>query len=363
MAVNQTLDQTAPHTADTVIRVEPGQSVQEALDRGGPGATVQLAEGVHSGNVVIAHPGVTLRGAGAGRTVLVPGPVAPSAVPPLHDAPPDVVSGIVVHGADTDTAGGIGEVAVEGLTVRGFSGAGVYAHTVNGLRLHDVEAVDNTIWGLYVRESSDIEVSRCRGEGSRYAGIALAFCSRADAVVADNECVGNAFGVFVDNSSFARVLRNRCHGNAAGMLLLNQVYPGEPEGGVRDCLVADNDVHDNTLAAGGDDPEALGAAGPPISGVGIALIGTERVSLVNNRVHGNQPGGFSLMPAAVVIDSSAEWGGSDAVDNSLEWNTITGNSPLDVRISVDVTRQRLANNVVGVSEPDSVSGRAAEGTQ
>ncbi|MBB5802531.1 nitrous oxidase accessory protein NosD [Saccharothrix ecbatanensis] len=358
MAVNQTLDQTPRPAADNEIRVEPGQSVQEAVDRAGPGATVLLAEGTHSGNVVVTHPGVTLKGAGAGRTILVPGPVAPSTVAPLHDAPPDVVSGIVVH---SDT--GIGEVAVEGLTVRGFSGAGVYAHTVTGLRLHDVEAVDNVVWGLYVRESSGIDVSRCRGENSRYGGIALAFCARADAVVADSECVGNAFGVFVDNSSRARVLRNRCHGNAAGMLLLHQVYPGEPEGGVRDCLVSDNDVYDNTLAAGGDDPEALGAAGPPISGVGIALIGTERVSVVGNRLHGNQPGGFSVMPAALVVDSSAEWGGSDAVDNSLEWNTITGNSPLDVRISVDVTRQRLANNVVGASEPESLSGRAAEGTQ
>ncbi|GAA1307756.1 right-handed parallel beta-helix repeat-containing protein [Saccharothrix xinjiangensis] len=330
------------------VRIQPGQSIQDALDACAPGAVLRLAEGAYEGSLVIGRPDVALVGAGAGRTVIVPGPVAPTAVPPLHDAPAGVVSGITAHG--------VSGVRVEGLTVRGFSGAGVYAHTATDLRLVDVESVANKVWGLYVRESSKVEVLRCRAEGSQYGGIALAFCSAADALIADCEATANAFGVFVDNSSRARVVRNRSHGNAAGVLLLHQTYEGELPGGVADVLVADNDITGNTLASGGDDPDAPGFAGPPISGVGIGAIGVRRVAVVGNRLHGNAPGGPSVMGAALVLGSSAEWGGSDSVDNSFEWNTITGNTPFDVQLGTDPGNQRFRNNVVGSSQPEAIDG-------
>lgn len=328
----------------TETRVSPGESIQRALDACEPGAVVRLDEGVYEGSVCVTKAGVRLVGAGSGRTVIVPGEVAPSSVPPLHDAPEGVVSGITVHAVDG--------VRVTGLTVRGFTGAGVYAHTVTDLRLDDVVAAGNRVWGLYVRESSGAEVLRCRAEGSQYAGIGLSFCPQADAEIADCLTTGNAFGVFVDNSSHARVVRNSCRGNAAGVMLLNQTYEGELPGGVADVLVADNDLVANTLASGGDDPEALGAAGPPISGVGIAAVGVQRVAVIGNRVHGNLPSGPSVMGAAVVLASSAEWGGSDSTDNSFEWNVVTGNGPVDLQVGTDPGNQRFRNNIVGVAQPE-----------
>ncbi|MDQ3403400.1 MAG: right-handed parallel beta-helix repeat-containing protein [Actinomycetota bacterium] len=337
------------------VHVAPGESIQDAVDTCGPGAVVRLAEGTYPGGIVFARSGISLVGAGAGRTVIVPGDTTvTSSIPALHDAPEAVAHGIAAHSVD--------DISIEGLTLRGFSGAGVYVHTVSGIRLVDVESVDNRVWGLYLRESTRIEVLRCRAEGSQYGAIALAFCASADAVIADSEATASAFGVFIDNSRRARVLRNRCHGNAAGILLLHQTYEGEPPGGVSDCLIADNDVTDNTLVAGGDDPEALGAAGPPISGVGIAMIGAQRVGIVGNRLHGNKPGGMSVMGAALVIGTSADWGGSDSTDNAVEWNTITGNSPLDVQIGTDVANQRFRNNVVGATAPEAIDGCEPERT-
>lgn len=340
--------------APVEVHVQPGESVQAAVEKAGPGGVVRLAEGTFPGSVAVSTSDVTIIGAGAGRTVLVPGPIAPSTIPQLHDAGPDVVSGIAAHG--------VSGLTVEGLTVRGFSGAGVYAHTCTGVRLVDVEADGNRVWGLYLRESSGIEVRGCRGAGSQYAGVALAFCPAADALVTESEATGNAFGVFVDNSSHARVVGNDCHGNAAGVLLLHQTYEGELPGGVADVLVSDNDIHDNTLASGGDDPDALGSAGPPISGVGIAAVGVQRAAIVGNRLHGNKPGGPSVMAAALVLGSSADWGGSDSVDNSFEWNTITGNEPFDMQIGTDPGNQRFRNNIVGVSQPETVEGCRPERT-
>ncbi|MEU4226836.1 right-handed parallel beta-helix repeat-containing protein [Nonomuraea sp. NPDC026600] len=325
-------------------QVRPGESIQRALDEAGAGATIELAAGTYAENVWIRHGGVTLTGTGAGRTVLVPGDSVPEGIPPLHDAAADVVSGITVHGAC--------DVTIAGLTVRGSSGAGIYAHTVTGLTVRDVEAAGNAVWGVYVRESSRCEVTGCTASGSQYGGIALSFCPEADGLVADNEAFANAFGIFIDNSSHVRVLRNACHGNAAGLLMLNQTYEGEPDGGVRDCLVSGNDLYGNGLAAGGDAPDALGAAGPPISGVGLALIGTHRVSVVDNRIHDNHPGGETVMGAAFVMGSSKDWGGDDAVDNHILWNLVTGNSPLDHQLGVDLERQVCAGNTADKGEPE-----------
>ncbi|KMS90415.1 right-handed parallel beta-helix repeat-containing protein [Prauserella rugosa] len=342
-------------STDSEILVAAGESVQAALDTAGEGTVVRLGEGTFAENLSVTTSGVRLVGAGSGRTVLVPGATTTAtSIPPLHDAPADVVSGIALHG--------VRDIAIEGLTVRGFSGAGVYAHSCHGVRLTDVEADGDRVWGLYLRESADLRVESCSARGSQYAGVAFAFCAAADGVVTGTEATGSAFGVFVDNSSGVRVVGNRCHGNAAGILLLHQTYEGELPGGVRDCLVSDNDVRANTLAAGGEAPDALGAAGPPISGVGIAAIGTQRVTVVGNHVHDHRPTGETVMPGAVVLASSADWGGSDAVDNTLEWNTITGNEPFDALVATDPSAQRFRNNVIGTSEPAQLDDHAPQGT-
>ena len=337
------------------VLVAVGESVQQALDAAGPGATVRLAEGSHAGNLWIRHSGVTLVGAGSGATVLTPGAVTPAQLPPLHDAPPDVINGIGIHGE------GVRDVTIKGLTVRGFSGAGVYVHSATGVHIEDVHVVQNAVWGIYLRESSRLEVLHCKASGSQYAGIGISFCPEAKAHVRHCESFANAFGIFVDNSSFAKLLRNTCHGNAAGILMLNQIYAGELPGGVSDCLVADNDIYGNTLASGGN-PEGLGAAGPPISGVGLSMIGTTRVTAVGNRVRGNHPGGPSVMNAGIVVGSSKDWGGDDPFDNYLLWNESYDNSPLDIAVADNIPPQHLANNKALATAPEKIDGCAAPET-
>ncbi|WP_157252040.1 right-handed parallel beta-helix repeat-containing protein [Nonomuraea typhae] len=327
--------------------VKPGQSIQRALDEAGPGARIVLEEGVYEETVWIRHDDVCLRGAGRGKTVLVPGGDVLPDIPKLHDADAGVVSGI--------SACGVTGVRISGLTVRGFTGAGIYAHTVSGVSVREVEAVDNAVWGVYLRESSGCEVVECRASGAQYGGIALSFCPGARGEITGNEVFRNAFGIFVDNSSQARVLRNACRHNAIGVMLLNQVYEGEPEGGVRDCLVAGNQVFANTLASGVQ-PDGLGAAGPPISGVGLALIGTHRVSVVDNRIHDNHPSGESVMGAAFTIGSSKDWGGDDALDNHILWNQVTGNGPLDFQFGCDLDRQTIWGNRADKGDPVDAKG-------
>ena len=60
-----------PAHAATVHTVNPGESIQQAVDAAAPGDTVQLTAGTYHESVLIARSDLTLRGVGE-RTVLMP---------------------------------------------------------------------------------------------------------------------------------------------------------------------------------------------------------------------------------------------------------------------------------------------------
>lgn len=73
----------APSTSahqSAVHRVQPGQSIQKAVDAARSGDTVLVAAGTYKQSVRITRSGITLRGDAAGRTVLEP-PRAPASPP------------------------------------------------------------------------------------------------------------------------------------------------------------------------------------------------------------------------------------------------------------------------------------------
>ncbi|GAA3412924.1 hypothetical protein [Streptosporangium vulgare] len=97
--------------------------------------------------------------------------------------------------------------------------------------------------------------------------------------------------------------------------------------------------------------------------MGLALIGVHRATVVGNRIHDNHPSGPSVMGGALVLGSSKDWGGDESLDNHISWNRITGNTPLDVQVDADFTRQGFANNVANATAPDTIEGCAAEETR
>jgi hypothetical protein len=83
--------------------VREGQSIQAAIDAAPPGATIEVGPGTYRENVLIAKDGITLAGAGSGRTLLEP-PAQRTSVCPLSFPPADVLeaglNGICVANVD-----------------------------------------------------------------------------------------------------------------------------------------------------------------------------------------------------------------------------------------------------------------------
>src|SRR5690606_40090593 len=93
----------------SVHRVTPGESIQKAVDAAEPGDTVLIAPGTYKESVSITVSDVTLRGSGAGRTVLVPGTG--------KDASAEAGNGICVTGPDKEP---LKDVSVPPLPLRGY---------------------------------------------------------------------------------------------------------------------------------------------------------------------------------------------------------------------------------------------------
>ncbi len=62
------------------------------------------------------------------------------------------------------------------------------------------------------------------------------------------------------------------------------------------------------------------------------------------------------MGAGFVMGSSKGWGGDDAVANHVLWNRVTGNTPLDYQLGVDLELQTFAGNVAAKESPAKLRG-------
>src|SRR5687767_8946150 len=82
------------------VHVDPGESIQDAIDAARPGTTIKLAEGTYAGGLLINKDGIELVGEGRKKTKIVE-PATPSAGGECVDpSAPEPVFGICVFDAD-----------------------------------------------------------------------------------------------------------------------------------------------------------------------------------------------------------------------------------------------------------------------
>lgn len=305
--------------------VQPGQSIQRAVDRAAPGDTIRLLEGVYRAAVYAGDKGLRIRGAGQGRTIVVP-PKRVRPTPCWADA--SEASAFCWLFPDDP-------VEVRDLTTRGHRGNGVVAVGVDGFRVRRHTGVGHGEYGIGVFSSTDITLTDNieRGDGG-VAGLYVGDTDDADARIARNRSTGWSFGAFLRDSRDGTVRHNVLRGNCIGVLSLDTGPNGEqtdPESGetftnvaAGDWRLVDNDVVNNDRSCGADD------GAPPLSGHGVVLLGSDNVLVARNRINGNNATGPSVLrPAGLTVVSSAFIGGDAPAHIDVVGNTIRRND-LDV---------------------------------
>jgi parallel beta-helix repeat protein len=252
----------AGHGFHPAVVVHPGESIQAAVDAAQPGTEILLTPGTYYQSVTVSTPDITLEG--------MTGPHGRRAV---IQNPGGTDNGITV----TSTAS---DFELTNLTVQGFADNGVLLEGVTGFSLTRVTAVDNAEYGLFPVLSSFGTIADCTASGSRDTGIYVGQSSFVS--VTHNHTFDNVNGIEIENSSNIVVAGNDTFHNTAGILI--DLLPGLTVETSSDILVAGNHVHDNNRPNNGD-PGSLESFVP--AGTGILVLGADHVTVVGNRVTGN----------------------------------------------------------------------------
>jgi nitrous oxidase accessory protein NosD len=273
--------------------VRPGESIQKAIKAADPGDTIVVLGGVHHESVVIKKDGISLRGDDA---VLKP---------PAKPTSSCGASGFCVQADD---------VSISGFTVRNFPASGIIAIGARNAKFVTNRAFNNGEYGIAAFSSPGTRMIANLTSGSDDAGLYVGDSPHADATVVANETYDNFLGILVRNALHGKIVGNRVHNNCLGMLFLADA-PG-PAGAFG---VSGNKVVNNTRAC----PAFEDA--PPLSGVGIALLGARGMESKGNHIVHNVPSGPTGFSGGVVVTKG--FGGTAPTNNTVVGNTILRNKP------------------------------------
>jgi len=343
----------APALAHGHRAIRVTTTIQAAVDAAGPGDTVEVPPGIYRESVLIDKSDITLRG-------------SRGAVIDAHGA----TNGIRV-GSGQETPGpdgfpvcpplALGNVTVEGLTVRNAEDNGIFLIGVDGFQVRGGRYVNNDEYGVFPRCSTHGLVVGNFAAGANDTGIYVG--NDTDVTVTGNRAVGNTSGFEVENSSSVVVRGNQATGNTAGILVF--VLPGLPRTTTDHVLVEGNVVASNNRPnpVPPDSGEELGLVP---TGSGILDIAGDDVSFRRNVVVGNDSVGIAVVASPFAgLDPRVEPNPdrTSVVDNVIVHNGLhpdplrAGDRAADIVYDGSGTGNCFAHNVFETDFPSGITAQ------
>jgi nitrous oxidase accessory protein NosD len=334
----------------TVRHVAAGESIQAAIDTAHPGDTIVVAPGVYRENLTIQKNGITLRGAGSGNggTVLqMPAHPLPS---PCTEG---TVEGICVAGEFTLGQDEVGKpvehVRVSGFRVRDFTRFGVVVYNAVDATVADTDVSGSGLWGFAAFTDRNVRFLHDVSHENEQGGFYIGDSPHANAVLEDNAAYRNAtsegIGIFLRDASHGVVRGNRLEANCSGLIAVDTTAAGHTTG----WRIEANTVRRNNAACRQSDDIPL-----PLSGLGIAALGTTRTAVVGNTVEGNKPALEAPMSGGILLATAKPIGGGAPSNTLVRGNDVHGNAPADLASDGSGAGNQVRGNDCGTSAPDGL---------
>ena len=255
--------------------VNPGESIQHAVDQADPGDTILVLPGTyqeagrtcpsdprHQCGVVITTDDLHVVGASQ--------PGEPVLLEKRDDQDEGIEVAVPVAHVDTcldDPSQRIQGSTLEGLTVNGFGDNGIYLFCVDHFTIRNCETHDNVEYGLFPSHSAFGSIIGNVATGANDTGIYVG--ESHDVRVTHNIAHGNVSGFEIENSSQVELDHNLAVGNTAGILSFTLPFLDVP-------VNEDNSIHHNTAILNNKDNTCTGGdvCLVPI-GTGILLISVQ----------------------------------------------------------------------------------------
>ena len=319
------------------ITVQPGESIQAAVDAAPPGGRVVVMPGeyveTHGGQaaVLIEKPLQLVANRDDGGVVkILPGP--------------GNTEGIWVRGtADAF----VEDVLIEGFTIDGFEENGIWTYYARNFEIRNNDVGNSDHVGIYPQLSAQGLVR----DNIAYGGLdsAMWVSGSEEVRLIDNVAYAAPIGLQVNVSKAIEVERVTAYGNVTGIALTHPLASGLGDNvdlafGYRSESVyfADSAVYDNNLV----NPVSSGSVGGLPQGTGMLIAGHDRAYVEDNSFTDNHYAGLLIVDYCVATGETDEDCAPD--DNTIVGNTITGNGtnppPSDF--------QALASDVVVVAPGD-----------
>jgi Right handed beta helix region len=336
----------SPAGAAGTVVVGPGESIQAAIDAADAGTRIIVQPGTYAENVAITTDGIKLSGNGA---TIVP-PVDPQ--PNACSFGDPAVDGICVAGEAEFPPDGppvvtdpISNVTVSGFTVNGFEASGVVFFAAENPVVTNIQAHDNHEYGIARFVSTGGKILASRTSGSEEAGIYVGDSPDADVFVAGNETYDNdLFGFFIRDAGNGKIVGNQSHDNCVGAIVLNtgaNLANGWEFTG--------NLIRNNSEFCPGNDEEGT----PPLSGLGVAIVGGSANTLKGNIIVDNVPAEEVPFAGGVAVLDFGIPGANPPSDNVVKGNIILRNEP-DLFYDGSGTGNVFASNLCETSIPDGL---------
>ena len=253
-------------TEGTIHIINPGDSIQAAVELATPGDTIQVMPGTYSETVYIDKDDIHLLG------VIIEGERATlDGLKTLNDA-------ILFSGNN---------IIIENFKIIDYKGNGIMSQAGNNFEIRNNQIIDTGIYGIFPQLGKNGLIEHNVVSGIADAAIYVGMSDNIH--VAYNEVFDSVAGIEIENSRHAIVEHNHTHHNTGGILAF--ITPGLPVKDTYDVIIRNNFIMDNNTPN-------FGAPGSTVAGIpagtGILIMAADDVVVEGNIISNHKTAGILI---------------------------------------------------------------------